>query len=376
MADAPIDAVIEVRANTAKLDGDLAAAKAKAESGGAGVDAAAKATAATNAQTAATSRLGDELRKVKKTYGEQIEVVQGLIGKIAAIGATVAIAYKVGAAIREYVVSALEDGAERAKDFQASLTSLDTAIRFDATKKQITEVEGQLATALEDLDKMSGLGLGPQLLYQRKVDQLKEQLDKLRKDAKIQEDFLKGQGIDAETLKRKKQQEELSKLTGDAMKSRMTEEQRITADSEAKKDAIRKAFTGMNKDDQIKANKAVTDAIAAIEADRQAKIQALVDADNAAAEEGRKRIADEQQKRREAFEDYMAGIAEAARAQEEAARRVQQTWAQTFRQIREENNRAFATDQAASMVQLAAQLRTEGTIASANMARIVVEGVG
>jgi hypothetical protein len=55
---------------------------------------------------------------------------------------------------------------------------------------------------------------------------------------------------------------------------------------------------------------------------------------------------------------------------------VQASWAASFRAIREESNRAFATDQAASMVQLAGQLRIEGMTAAANMNQIIVQGVG
>lgn len=320
MAD-PIDQVISLRADTSKLDADLAAAKAKAEAGTAGADAASKATAATNAQTAATSRLGDELRKVKKTYGEQIEVVQGLIGKIAAIGATVAIAYKTGAAIREYIVSALEDGAERAKDFQASLTSLDTAVRFEATKKQIAEVEGQLAGAMEDAESITVRGSGILTnIYERKIQQLKEQLATLRRDAKIQEDFLKGFGKDPRSVERDKRAKE--------------DDERRKSDAE------------------------------------------ILDRMEEEARKGRRRIDDEQQKRREAFEDFQAQQAAQVRAQQEAAAKVQQSWTNAYRAIREESNRAFATDQAASMVQLAAQMRLEGTIAAANMNQIIVQGVG
>ena len=56
------------------------------------------------------------------------------------------------------------------------------------------------------------------------------------------------------------------------------------------------------------------------------------------------------------------------------AKRSQEAWVDSLRAIREESNRAFNTDQAATMVQLAGNLRTTATIASANMNRIVVGG--
>jgi hypothetical protein len=61
---------------------------------------------------------------------------------------------------------------------------------------------------------------------------------------------------------------------------------------------------------------------------------------------------------------------------EESANRVRQVWTDTFKAIREESNRAFASDQAASMVQFAQQMRFDNLTAGANMNRIVVEGVG
>ena len=54
--------------------------------------------------------LGGKLKATKKLYGEQIEVVQGLIGKIAAIGGIATLAYSAGKAIREFIVEALRDG--------------------------------------------------------------------------------------------------------------------------------------------------------------------------------------------------------------------------------------------------------------------------
>ena len=63
-------------------------------------------------------------------------------------------------------------------------------------------------------------------------------------------------------------------------------------------------------------------------------------------------------------------------AEQRRAHQVRQAWTNAYRAIREESNRAFATDQAASMVQLAGQLRIEGMTAAANMNQIIVQGVG
>jgi hypothetical protein len=58
----------------------------------------------------------------------------------------------------------------------------------------------------------------------------------------------------------------------------------------------------------------------------------------------------------------------------QSAKRINEAFAESFRSIREESNRAFNTDQAATMVQLAGNLRTTATIAGANMNRIIVGG--
>jgi hypothetical protein len=58
----------------------------------------------------------------------------------------------------------------------------------------------------------------------------------------------------------------------------------------------------------------------------------------------------------------------------QSAKRINEAFSESFRSIREESNRAFNTDQAASMVQLAGNLRATATLATANMNRIVVGG--
>lgn len=317
---------IGIEGDTSKLEKDVAAAKQKIDSSGtadAGEKAAAKAAAARAKEVEQLGVVGAKLKEVKKTYGEQIEVVQGLIGKIAAIGGTAVIAFNVGQSIKKYIVETLESGAEAAKDFQASMTSMDASVRLEGTKKQISEVEGQLAAAMEDADANASSFFRSGTLdaiYKRKIEQLKEQLGKLRNDAKTQEDFVNKFG-------------------------KGTAEER-EAEDKKKSDARAK---------------------------EQADILDKLDEQGRA---GRQRIDDEQQKRREQFEDFQAQMAEMDRKAAEAAKKVQESWSNAFRAIREENNRAFATDQAASMVQFAQQMKLEGMLATSNMNRIVVEGVG
>lgn len=297
---------IGIEGDTSKLKADVA--KATNEVNAAGASSADKATEATNKQTAATSALGDRLRGVKKTYGEQIEVVQGLLGKFVAIGATVAIAYKVGQAIREYIVDALATSVEKAQAFKDTLNLADVQGSFRQINEQVTELQSRLAASTE-----SGFA---------------NFLNTMTGDT---QESLRRQIVDLQQLQRSLAQ------------TQRADERR----QESEKDAARR------KEEQ--------DTLARMDEEGR---------------KGRQRIDDEQQKRREQFEDFQAQMQEMTRQQQEAAAKVQASWAASFRAIREESNRAFATDQAASMVQLAGQLRIEGMTAAANMNQIIVQGVG
>ena len=318
---------IGIEGDTSKLKADVA--KATNEVNAAGAASAAKATDATNKQAAATSALGEKLKSVKKTYGEQIEVVQGLIGKIAAIGGIATIAFNVGKAIRENIVESLKDGAERAADFIASLDFNKPRENAEKLQQRLNEVNSELAFALEQQaealeDQRSALFvLERRAASTREVNRLQEESNNLQKRL-------------TDALK------QANALEDEQRQKRATEDERLA--SEAKQ--------------------------------RQTEQANLLEQLNEQGRVGRQRIDDEQQKRREQFEDFQAQMQEMTRQQQEAAAKVQASWAASFRAIREESNRAFATDQAASMVQLAGQLRIEGMTAAANMNQIIVQGVG
>lgn len=91
------------------------------------------------------------------------------------------------------------------------------------------------------------------------------------------------------------------------------------------------------------------------------------------------------QARQQAFVDDMSKRAEAAEAFKrqmqdiaddvaDSARRAEQAWVNSLRQIREASNAAFNTDNARSMVELAGNLNATATTATANMNRIIVGG--
>lgn len=369
---------IGIEGDTSKLKADVA--KATNEVNAAGAASADKATDATNRQAAATSALGDRLKAVKKTYGEQIEVVQGLIGKIAAIGGIATIAFTVGKAIREYIVTALEDGAERAKDFSASLNFNDPAKAAEALSAEIQRVEGELAATKEQYDNVKDAGFGgvaELIAGQRKQAQLEEQLRDLRIKRDINEKAAEAKATKdaaekkAETEKKaaEKAASDVASITEQARLDAMTEEQRIVADAEAKIATLVKAYNAQTKEERIATNQSTEQAIIAIRRKAQEEVEKR--RQDAEADAARKK---EDERRKE--EEWWDKLRQHQEEQDQRAKQTREAWSATFRAIREESNRAFASDQAASMVQLAGQLRIEGMTAAANMNQIIVQGVG
>lgn len=405
MAEPIVDTVISVRADTSKMEADVNAAKAKVESGTTGADAAAKATAATQAQAAATATLGDKLKAVKKTYGEQIEVVQGLIGKIAAIGAIAGVFYKIGEAITTHVIDRLATAKQRMEDFRGSLDKTNIAAsqvkiadKFDELNQQLYEVE----TQFRPLTKLM-LALFPNLagLVADDARKIRAEIEGLNTIAAATANNARRIRAVAQAEKDAKAADEFRKTATDAVRATMADEEKIKAEAEDKIRTIKAQYNAQNAADRAATEQQSIDAVIAAQQEAATKI-AKIQEDRRKDEEqkrkeadakryqeenllatldeqgrlGRQRIDDERQKRRESFADFQANIAEITRKQEEAASKVRESWSQTFRQIREENNRAFATDQAASMVQFAQQMKMEGIVASANMNTIVVQGVG
>ncbi len=369
---------IGIEGDTSKLKADVA--KATNEVNAAGAASADKATEATNRQAAATSALGDRLKAVKKTYGEQIEVVQGLIGKIAAIGGIATIAFTVGKAIREYIVTALEDGAERAKDFSANLNFNDPAKAAEALSAEIQRVEGELAATKEQYDNVKDAGFGgvaELIAGQRKQAQLEEQLRDLRIKRGINEKAAEAKATKdaaekkAETEKKaaEKAASDVASITEQARLDSMTEEQRIVAEAEAKIATLVKAFNAQTKEERIASDESTAEAIISIRRKAQEEVEKR--RQDAEADAARKK---EDERRKE--EEWWDKLRKHQEEQDQRAKQTRESWSATFRAIREESNRAFATDQAASMVQLAGQLRIEGMTAAANMNQIVVQGVG
>jgi len=381
----PIEIGVKMRADTSAIPGDVA--KAKAQVDAAAADTAAKATEATNKQTAATSALGEKLKQVKKQYGEQIEVVQGLIGKIAAIAGIATIAFTVGQAIKKYIVDLLEDGAEKAKDFSASLNFNDPAKSAEALSEQIQKVEGELAATKEEYDNVKAAGFGgiaELIAGQRKQAQLEETLRELRIRRNINE---KAAEVKANKEAAEKKAEEdkkiaekaandVASITEQARLDAMTEEQRIVAQAEAKIAELTKAYNAQTKEERIATNQSTEDAIASIRRKAQEEVekrrQEAADAAAKAAEEERKK----EEEWHDELRDWYREQEEAQRKQAEAAAKARDAWVQSLKAIRAEINATFGAETANSITQFGQQIQGLGMATSANMNRIVVEGVG
>lgn len=420
----PIELGMVVKADTSQLGPQLSAAAAKvnttatgAVTGDAGAAAATKAAEATNKQAAATSALGDKLKSVKKTYGEQVETVQGLIGKIAAVGAIAGTFYKIGEAISTQIINQMKTATERVADFTRELDRTDAKAASRATANEIQRINEALADTYGTWNTIKQtLSFG---FLGDDADVLLEQQKLLTQQMQGYSNRIAKEQRDKKAAEEVQLMAALGKLNQDAIRSNMTEEEKIRAEGEDKIIAIKEAYNKLSAESAIASEQKTADAIVAIKSDISQRIQ-KIEEDRAAEQErarkeaeqkkydeerllatmeeekqaGLKRIADEQQRRREAFEDFEANMAEMDRRRKEAddkaakdandrltaeqqrAAKIVQTWSSAFRQIREESNRAFATDQAASMVQLASQLKLEGQIASASMNQIVVQGVG
>jgi hypothetical protein len=407
-----------LEADTSKVAGQVEAAKAQIESaGGSAVTATDKVTAATKKQEATLSPLGEKLKGIKKTYGEQVEVVQGLIGKLFAVGAVAGTFFKIGEAISTHVIEQLKTASDHASDFALTINRADAKAAARQVGDELTKINAALADSYSTWNTLKQtLSFG---MFGDDPQELLDRQKKLNDELTAFGNRIRGDRNKDAADKETKLLADLAKLNQDAIRATMTEEEKIRAEAQDRIQAITDKYNQLNAESKIAAEQATADAIVAINQDTAARL-AKIEEDRRKEEErkakeaqqkkydeerllaeldeqgraGRKRIDDEQQRRREAFEDSQAAVAEFYRKQKEdadkaakdatdkmdaeqrRAHQVRQAWTNAYRAIREESNRAFATDQAASMVQLAGQLRIEGMTAAANMNQIIVQGVG
>lgn len=351
------DVHFDVHANVETLSPDLKKAQAKIaeETGGGGV------SKATSDYAKKLEKEGEGisgwLRRGKKQWGEQIEVVQGLIGKIAAVGATAVIAFKAGQAAGELLIDTLKTGKNKADDFKESLDLSDVAGSLKKYDDNLAELDAKMA------ERKAGTILGYASSVLQSDASLQEQINKQReardtlaktnKAGKDRDDAIKAKKDAADKAKEEAKQyldartNMLDKLASEqraAELDMMDERKRASEESSDKIDALDKEFRKLSFADQMK---------------YEAQFDAARNAINAAYFAKKRKWQDEDTKK-----------------QLEDAKKVADAWVSSFRSIREASNSVFNTDQAASMVQFSQQMMVSATIAHANMNRITVEGVG
>lgn len=323
--------------------------------------------------------LGGRLKAAKKLYGEQIEVVQGLMGKFFAVGAVATTFYNIGKVIGEQIVDKLETASEKAANF---LMTVDKSDAKNAIKKISDQVQslnediadtdsvfqnvarstagkvisgGLLAFFAKDrqkiIDERAKLAEGLKGLSNR-IAQEKAQADAKVQDEKTDKQSAEDKRLADEKVKNEQQAaNQVASLQKKAAYDVMTEEQKIDADAQSARDDLIEAHNKMSKESRIANAEAISQALIDIETKQNAALQKLADERNKQIEETNKKM-------------------------QESAKRVADSYVSAFRSIREASNSVFNTDQAASMVQFAQQMQITATTAHANMNRIVVEGVG
>jgi hypothetical protein len=344
---------IQVTGDTSPLEASVAAAKAKVEAegstgkvGAASTQAAAdvaKVGVAATASTEALKQMGQEAEKavgqssplqsglvgVQRALADSVGKAQALLGQLLLVAGVATGMFSLGRAIREYVTAELQTGTEKAEKFKESLDFTDPKKTLEKYEAQLAEVNAQLEEALQTQEaskaveqaRGGSMGSVAQVLANgyatatERVKKLQEEQTKLLKDSQITRDFINDQ-------------------------------ERDKADARANAEITR----------------------------YRTVLNARIDATNEYNARVDKALEDETTARERQIEDFRKSMQDLGDEMTKQAKRSQEAWVDSLRAIREESNRAFNTDQAATMVQLAGNLRTTATIATANMNRIVVGG--
>lgn len=356
----------------AKVKADaLAAAKAKADAEAMtriGRETGGPTPGEINARTAAYARMDDSLKGVRKRFTDSAQEGMKWLGVAGLIAGTATTFYALGQAIRVAIIENMQTATERALGFKQALDLSDVQGSLQSYNDELANLESQLAGRMEGnlLGRLSRILKSDESL-QNEITQKRKDRDALQQtqDAARRRDERTKEKADAEakakeqaeTKRReqaaqRKQEAEDGKRFGeeafqteqDNLANSLDERARIVAESARKRNELEDKFNALTFDQQNKNQEAYDRARSALILERNRQLREF----------------DQQQ----------------IESAQEAATKVREAWSNAYRAIREESNRAFATDQAASMVQFAQQMRIEGMVATANMNRIVVEGVG
>jgi len=354
-----IELGIGLRADDSQLAGDIARIKAKVENTPLPVTAGdmGAATAQVDQTTKSVEKLGEATKKAgekgkdalgegglggalkdaKKKFGEQIEVVQGLVGKLTAVGAIAGIFYKIGEAISTAVIENLKTATMRADEFVAALDINKPVENAQKLEPELDKINQQLEDQYEIINEvnaeMAG-GKGAMYLLERRAKAEAAIVDLKKAQAEIEGKLT----IELATTNAR----EASKKRDADAKEREAKEKAMRELADKQADESRKGREEMEaeREAQEKKTAAILDDLAWI---RQEQIQAQQDA---------------------------------AKAARESANQAREAWVRSLRDIRNEMNQTFNMDQANSLSQLAAQFQIGNIVASASMNRIVSEGGG
>ena len=321
-----------------------------------------------NARTAAYARIDDSLKGVRKRFTESAQEGMKWLGVAGLIAGTATTFYAVGNAIREGIIEYLKTGTDRANDFKQALDLSDVQGSLKAYNDNLAELDAMMAerTAGSIRGWASSMLKSDEEL-QKEIAQKRKDRDALQQvqDAARRRDERIKEKADAEAkakeqaearrreqVAQRKQEVEDGKRFGEEafqteqenLINSLDERSRIVAESARKRSELEDKFNALTFQQQDKNQEAYDRARDALILERNRRLREF----------------DQQQ----------------IESAQEAATKVREAWSNAYRAIREESNRAFATDQAASMVQFAQQMRIEGMVATASMNRIVVEGVG
>lgn len=179
------------------------------------------------------SSFADSAKQIKDSNSAAIGTFRGLLGQVAAVGATAGTFYAVGRSIREGVNTALEEGTDRARQFATGLQGVSP----DNLKKTTDELE-RLRNLLAEAESgnlwdkgMVALGVRNGAAFGDTASKLKEQADELERLQTVQ-----GQGVRKQKFQG--EQAEAEKAAKDKAATEQEENKRTTEQLQRDRDAV------------------------------------------------------------------------------------------------------------------------------------------
>lgn len=385
-----------------KLGVDASSIEAEAKAGAAKAAAAADAvTAATPAASSGPSAdLGakSKAKAAQKSLNDSIGAVQGIMGKMFYVGAVAAGFYSLGNVIRERVIAVLESGSDKATKFRESLDFTNVKQSLEQTGAKLQELEAKLGESKSSIFSQAlNTALGDSNA------QLEEEIKSLRGTAQN----LRGADNAAKVREAKKALDEIAKAQE---KAGQTESEQATQRYEDTAKQIREIVSKANNDpgaqaaasvalqaakqreneeldaidkkayeqraaDKLAKEKETSDALIALDQMRQDALKATSGPAQQEELDFQKRLADARKASLVdggAFNPLLQAeldrtVEAITKAHAKAAKQIEQTYAETFRAIKQQSNSIFGGDAAESMTGLGGLLNFTQTVTNANL---------